>query len=76
MENPQEHRDRLVRLYGSIYGFSSEFLIAAVRGETSLNEFIPQGTANLQSSINAKDSLGEFHLLRVVDVTLRYLVFS
>lgn len=65
MAYPQEHHYGVVRVYGAVYGFPGKMCFTLTI-RTLLNsyhfEYAPQGTANLQSSINAKDGLGTVSL--------------
>lgn len=76
MENSQEHYSSFVSFYGAIYSFSSEWLkLSYLTNKTGSNEFNPQGTANLQSSINAKDSLGTISLSAIYGALVVSCIF-
>lgn len=61
MENFEEHWRRVDGFHGSIHSLSGvleKISLPSLSLTVSSRKFTPKGTANLQSSINAKDSLG------------------
>lgn len=61
MANSQEHQRSFIRFHGSVHSFSGE-LKCSSHDQEYFHLWKLQGTANLQSSINATDSLGTISL--------------
>lgn len=62
MENPQEHYHHIIRLHDSVYSLPGEIPYKKLKIQLTNQNSFTQGTANLQSSINATDGLGVISL--------------
>lgn len=58
MENFEEYRRRVDGFHDSVHSLSGVWEYFSFSFAFADQVFTPKGTANLQSSINAKDSLG------------------
>ena len=75
MENPKKYCYSVVCLYGAIHCFSSELNERKKKRSTITLTYHFQGTANLQSSINAKDSLGTISLSAIYGALVVSCIF-
>lgn len=75
MENLEEYLDRVICIHGPVHGLPGKVLEKFIFRKFSFESINLQGTANLQSSINAKDSLGTISLSAIYGALVVSCIF-